>query len=529
MHASVAPEPFPTSCPENWQIIRCDFEPRSIWNSKTVTLVKKTATRVVFKSDGFYIKAFRTGFLLRYIRDPAKKEFMLAKRLDFRALTAPPVAWGSCSDWSYVATREIDGADLQTFLNTEWPLLSSIEQARICRTFAEFLENLAASGFFQPDFHLNNILFYKEHCRFMIIDLHRAQIHTHPLTSRAMIRQLSWCLPPFMDIITDRQILQCVSFLKKTIPELAGKKTRFSILDDSFRKMRRHWAKKNTRKLEKVQFSKKDKGDILITSRGCPEDALNQLRLFSGKPEHILEHCHIIKNSRHTLCAMLSCKSGNYFLKAYRSSGPLKALSYLLRKPKVLKQWETAWLMRLRHIPVAPPCAALQKPNPWSSFYGALLVPWSEDAAKESTKKILRTALGTKKSRGIILRNLAQELWKIHQKGIFHGDCKITNFVLHPSGKLKEIFDLDSVRIKTEIRDRHRITDIVCMCTSLEKLSGESGKPGDISKKLLSFYIDAHYPWQAKQDMLTTTLLDKVERKIHKSRSRKAHFRETLP
>ena len=528
MRALIASAPFPTDCPEHWHIIQHNFAPSSIWSGKNVTLVKKAPSRIVLRADGFYIKAFRTGILLRYLRDPALKEFNLAQILHSRRLTAPPVAFGSRNGWSYVVTKEIKGADLQTFIDTEWAQTNSWEHRRICQAFAEFLADLAASGFFQPDFHLNNILFNKKNCRFLIIDLHRAHLKSQPLSTKAMLNQLSWCLPPFIEVVTDTQILTCASFLKTTIPELADKATRFSVVQDSYRKMRRHWHKKNIRILRKRQIKQKKRGYILIRTSECPDDAVKQLRQFSHDPENLLSQCRILKNSRHTLCARLTCASGNFFLKAYRSSGKFKALSYCLRKPKALKQWETAWLMWLRHLPVTPPCAALQKHSPWSKFYGALIFPWSSEAAEEKTKELLKINLTSYQSRDVILRNIAIEIWKMHQKGIFHGDCKITNFVLHPSGKVKEIFDLDSVKIKNNIGDRQRIKDLVCMCASLEKLLGKTREPWNISKSLLSFYISAHYPWQAGKSEMTNQFINSVEQKIRKSQSRSAHFRETL-
>lgn len=523
--------PFPTPCPpqSSWIVVDNDFLPMNLWQSETARCIKRAEKRLVIKAENFYIKAFRTGGRLRrFLRDPAQKEFVIAQKLHTHNLTAPPAAWGSCGEWSYFAAREIKGADFPTFLKTEWPRLNEMGKRTICRLFAEFLSKLAAAGIFQPDFHLNNILFDSRLNRFIIIDLHRAEIMDRQLNPDAIIRQLAFCVPPFLDIISSRRMMECASFLKKNLPRLSSRSTRFHIIDVSYSNMRKHWDKRGVRKLRSTWTCGNDNGFRFISTDSCPKDVTELLAKFSHRPQEVIKQGSIIKNSRHTLCLDINCGSGRYFIKAYRSSGYLKSLSYLLRKPKALKQWHISWMVYLRNIPVITPVAVMQGRNPWANFYGLLAYPWSAEAAAGTTQKKLKNIFTDREGGQLVLKNIAFEIWRMHQKGVFHGDCKITNFVMESSGRLKAVFDLDSASINRETGDRQREKDLVCMCASLEKLQGtHPNSRSPVSTVLISYYISFHYPWTAARDVMISKLKSAVAEKIKKSQNRKAYFQDT--
>jgi hypothetical protein len=188
---------------------------------------------------------------------------------------------------------------------------------------------------------------------------------------------------------------------------------------------------------------------------------------FVKHPEKFQSPENILKNSRHTLCLKISTESTKYFLKAYRSSGNLKSIFYLFKTPRVLRAWHTSRNLLLRHISTPLPLVAIHTGNPWKSIYGAMLSPWIE--AGDTNTILIKQTLKHRKQGDRLIKDLAYFLWQMHEKGVFHGDCKITNFCFNPAGKNGlTVFDLDSTRIRNALKDKERISDITDMCASME-------------------------------------------------------------
>ncbi len=504
-------------CPseKNWEICDPAFDPESLWNSESMRLVKEAARRKVFCCKGYYIKAFKLGHIpISLFRDPARKEWKIATRLHIGSYTAPPAAYGKSGGWSYFVASEIEGPDLESFLCDEWPGLTRTQKKRVINLFFQFIAGISEFGVFQPDFHLNNVIFDRRKERFVLIDLHRARLFDRPLNIRERFDQLSYIMPPLWDMVRKWEILEFTSLLSQKWPELKDRKQRYGIQERALKRMRRHWDKKGTRRILKKTVKTRHGKTVILRSEQCPEHLSDLLISFVKHPEKLQSPENILKNSRHTLCLKISTESTKYFLKTYRSSGNLKSIFYLFKTPRVLRAWHTSRNLLLRHISTPLPLVAIHTGNPWKSIYGAMLSPWIE--AGDSNTAIIKQALKHRKQGDRLIKDLAYFLWQMHEKGVFHGDCKITNFCFNPADKNRFIvFDLDSTRIRKAVKDRDRISDITDMCASMEMWRIRE----HITHDFLIHYIRLHIPWEKESTILLKNLRKRVETRLKRKRN----------
>ncbi len=291
--------------------------------------------------------------------------------------------------------------------------------------------------------------------------------------------------------------------------------------------MRRHWSVRGVRKLRAKWNRNKIRGNTVLAGPGTGSDALKLLDSFMRVPDRVINSAETVKNSRHTLCLDVRWKGTRYFLKAYRSSGPAKSISYMLRPRKALRIWNISWNISARRLPVMLPLAVIQAPGPWGRFYGALLYPWQESLAREEWKEEVADLSASGKNHRSFVKNLARSIWNIHQRGIYHGDCKITNFVVDSNGGIDLFFDVDSTRIEKKVSGRQRRADIVCMAASLVKIAGQKTDGLDMAVSFFSAYAFLHFPWRHERDMYITRLVERLHQKLQKSSRRKPHFNTT--
>ncbi len=513
------PEVFPGPCPpsSSWTITDPEFLPGRIWEDRKARMVKEAKRRRIIHASGYYIKAFRLapGPPGR-LRDPARKEFSISRRLWEKKITPMPAGYASLGRWSYFAAKEAPGLELEVYLEKRLRLLKRRQIRRFESLFAGFLMELASCGVFQPDFHLNNCLFHEKSERFFLLDLHRARMKDRPLSGQEIIEQLVYVLPPFMDRVSERNILETVSHLSsRGLKDLKDRAKRYMVLEKGLSNMRAHYAGKEGRKTRAMQVGSR-RGPLRlirdVSADASLEDALAELVL---RPENFLEDPdvtkEILKDSRHTLCIRARLLGKDFFIKAYRSSSTLKSLSYLLRTPRSIRTWELSRRLSFRGISVISPLVLVQARNPWRPVYGAVLFPWIESAAASRARMI--KALSEPVSADTFFKHLSFFIWQMHEKGMVHGDCKATNFVYLPqSGKKTHkflVFDLDSTRIEKEVKDKERISDISCMCRSLEKLTNTA----EFTGLFLKHYIRFHVPWTGKHASILGTVKNLISKK----------------
>ncbi len=490
--------PFKIPHKSQWLLADSQFDPDEI-SPHTIQLIKERPHRKVYKLGDIYLKAYKRNLPeLLFNRDMAKKEFILSRILFEKKRAPSPVGYARSGRWSLFAAKKVCGENLLSFMESQWNLLSKRKKRELLKKFSILLHDLSDMGIMQRDFHLENIFFHTKLWDFVLIDLQRAEYTGAPLSQVAACEQLRYVLPPFSRFLNRQELLIALSYVSKWLPGVRNQNSRFFLQELAYKDIRRHTFKKFKRKAPK-QFKVEKKDDYSIFKKkkideNPVDDAICNFlaTLKEGKMPSCVK---IIKDSRHTLCLDYEAEKTRLFIKCYRGSSHLKRISYLFRQPRAVSSWYLSFKLERLGINTPLPLFAIQGKNPWRPLYGLVAFPWISEM--EKSKKNAVQFLQKEDSRKFFLRNLALFIWDMHQKGVFHGDCKLTNFVVYPNGDKFMIFDLDSTKVfKSDLPDRCRIKDVSIMCRSLGRLNLSWGEAAQ--EEFLKSYCRVHLPWKKR-------------------------------
>ncbi len=457
-----------------------DLDPELLKNIQFET-VKKSKNRVILYSKGFYLKAFRIGKVeALFKRDMAKKEFQIARRLYSLKRTARPLLYGRCGEWGLFLSKEIKGISLREFLDTQWNTFTRKEKKKFIGKFAALLKDVFELSIYQPDFHLDNCLFDIESRDFLLIDLHRAKILKGGFDQGLLLKQFQKIFPPFNEskAISQTELLMAAEIFSSVFPVLRDKNKRIMILHGAYLDMKKHWQKKFNRRYDKICDSFNIDGKTVFRKRAFSKriireflkslenELVNKEFSYGSGTNRISKQVEIIKNSRHTLCMKFFFDGKPFFVKAYRSSSHLKSFFYLFKIPRAKRAWYLSWKLNYMKITNPHPIFAVQYNNPWRPIYGMIVYPWKEWIFQKD-KELNR--LFSEKDASYFARRLALFVWDMHQRGIFHGDLKITNFSWDHERNSFIVFDLDATKIRKEISKRERIKDIKVLVRSIRR------------------------------------------------------------
>lgn len=464
-------------CPSD---IDTDLDPRVLKYVKFET-VKKSKKRVILYSKGFYLKAFRIDKAeALFRRDMARKEFKIARRLYSRKRTARPLLYGRCENWGLFLTEEISGLSLGAFLDTQWKALPKEEKKKLFAKFAELLKDSLELSIYQADFHLDNCFFDENSRNFLLIDFHRSKVLKKGYDERFLLKQLQKVLPPFIESkpVSRADLLLATAIFSSKFPCLRDKNKRVTIIHRAYLDMKRQWKKKFERRYDRICDSFKTGGQTVYRRKevigkyiksflkSLENELVNKEFSYGSGTNRISKQVEIIKNSRHTLCMKFFFDGKPFFVKAYRSSSHLKSFFYLFKIPRAKRAWYLSWKLNYMNITNPQPIFAVQYNNPWRPIYGMIVYPWKEWIFQKD-KELNR--LFSEKDAGYFARRLALFVWDMHQRGVFHGDLKITNFSWDHERNSFIVFDLDATKIRKEISKRERIKDIKVLVRSIRR------------------------------------------------------------
>ncbi len=469
-----------------WKVFAPDFDPEGL-DLKGLTPIKDRGHRRLWRWENYLIKGFRKTLLKP---DPALREVRLAQKL--KGLTPQVVAYGQEKDWRYVVTRWIEGKELSKYLEN-YLALSREEKNNFLRKLAFFLTELFRKGLFQPDFHLANILIDTQR-NLWAIDFQRAWLVTY--NERRLSRQLAYLLPPLRDYLSWWEIGRLTSFLAQGIPALRRKDFRLGIQKRASILWQRHFYKKG----KKLRLSqKKDRG----------ERVAGELVLKERLPQ-IIKETKIFKDSR-------TAKSGlseNFFVKIYLARNFLHGLLRSLVGSRAWKTFWKAYQLKLRGILTPLPLLVWERKWKFKGIQAVLLYPY-EPGLRIGWHERWRAFSPAERSN--LLRQVVCFLWEIHEKGVFHGDAKLSNFFQKEG--LLGLFDLDRTRfVKFGLPRDKRLKDLAHLAFSFILLEPE--KEESLCREIFSYY--AFLAPELKNDYLRFKKL--VSRRLIKRR-----LRETLP
>lgn len=151
--------------------------------------------------------------------------------------------------------------------------------------------------------------------------------------------------------------------------------------------------------------------------------------------EWLSEHTQVLKQDEHSQVGLLQLAGELCYLKLYRPKSTLQRLRFRLGRGRAVHSFDSAVALRAVAVPVPEARACLLTPG------GMLLLAqgvahacdmqtlWQQDSPGEMQENILRQA--------------AQALAHLHQKGFAHGDCKWSNMLW--AQEQLYLVDLDAV------------------------------------------------------------------------------------
>ncbi len=456
-----------------WEIFESSFSPEKIdWEKGR--LLKDRPHRQVWLFEDFVIKAFRKKL---FQRDQARKEAELG--LELAGFAPQVLAYGRKGSWRYVVTERIKGMDFEEFLCQRFPLLKSSQKKDLWDSFSQFLQGLIDRKIFQPDFHLQNVLVKERPSfKFYLLDLHRADRLSYD--EKRLKQQFAYLLPPLLEYLSWWEIGRLTYFLSQVFPALKKRTFRKQVQTKAFALMRKHFTKRE-KKLKK----------------NLPSTISKEL----PSPEEIFQKMVLIKNSRVTKTGYFPPEKPKFWIKAFVGKGPWKG-------KRAEKAFWGAYQLQNRGISTIIPLAYWKTKMLGGPLKGLIVYPYLPEVRRHWTKWWNNLP---KTRQDAFLYRLIRFLWEMHERGISHGDAKISNF-FEKDGRLG-IFDLDAIKFyEKNLSKKERLKDLATLTFSLVwLLPPEEKEP--LTEKAFRFYAFLTKSFQ-DQDLLRFRRL--VEKRLTK-------------
>ncbi len=487
--------------------------------SEDYEIVKSSKHRTVARIKDFYVKIFRHSNLigklkLRFHNMP-RREWENARKLhNLTELTTEPIAYGESGNFSYFVSESLQPCEpFSVFIDKNLSQLSSKQKKQLSIRFLEFLGKLRESGFFQPDFHLDNILVKEtaEGYRFYIVDLHRASFARAPLTFSRWAEQLTYILPCF-EFLQYTDLRRFWVILKTRYPVMDEYFSR--ILEGSYARMRRHWCKKDRKLLTNSHKILHQKFQGYLKDEKIPEALRTDLL---EEPENLFRFStYTYKDSRSAKISIIEYQKKRYIFKRYNRRGLLHTLKYTLRKSRALTHWEKSIKFAARSLPTPEILAALEERKSGILKRSYILSELVGKGAENFEAHLQYLEINSPES----LKHITLLLWEMHQRGIYHGDAKVSNFIYDPSVSKYRYFiiDLDGSRFKRSVNTLERLSDLVDLASSIEFLNLVKNPSEIIFNYYFSLGKIAHKNLRLKKKLF----LRMVEKKLAHKRRRQA-------
>lgn len=477
--------------------------------------VQTRPARTVYWVGEFYVKVYRFRGLLQRLkrkwRDPAVKEWDISRQVFACCRSTPePAALGLARDCSYFVNRSVPACHtLGTFIDRQWEGLSRRQRYRLTDKFSTFMLAIFNCGLFQTDYNLGNLLIQDETWKFFIIDMQAARIQKRGFLHAAEIAaNLSFLLPVFPGI-ENRCKLRFFAGLTRHHPEL--RKHLWRIQQRAFQKMRAHWLKKGVRNLKKSALQNYSTSNDGVQGYFAPSIAPGLRNYLTAKPDGLFEFTEkILKNSKRAKLAAICFEGRRYILKRYNVKDWRHRLKRLLAPSLAWQIWQANRAIEMRGIPTSRLLAAVDVGKGFGYRCSYALYAYI-DGVPEGFRS-LQEAFTDDQKRPRVMRRLARLTWELHQKGVHHGDLKLSNIIWpcdEEKGPLK-VIDLDAARFVRFLRDGQRISDLKNLASYFLMLDPDPAK----TELLFDAYVNLHLPWQHRRERLYRSFRRKTLRQF---------------
>ncbi len=484
-----------------------------VLNNNLWKIIKSSLKREVFAIGPYIAKVYyfnHTAACLKRLKAiSARNEWDLAcKAFQSNLSTPEPIAFGQTSNRAIVVTKKIENSiTFFDFFKKNWASIKKQDKYLLTDLFSTFFMRLIQTGLIQKDFNCGNLLFQGSSNQLFMVDLQRASYLERRLTDRELTIILTKLLPPFREV-ESRYKIRFFNRILKGYPNL--RKYGPYIRNRAYNRMRHQWLKKPKRKFYDNRFKMYD-----ITTgrvRGYLQKGMScQLKaLIRDQPGKLFEYeLENLKNSKRSRISLVLWEDKKYIVKQYYVKSRLFLLKNLMGS-LAHKTWVNNYLFCARDLPTPKLLAAVDAGQHFQ-YQGTFLVYEYIQGVNGYLEK-MKCFLEEASSRNLLIHKLAELLGHMHQRGVFHGDAKISNYIWSERSAPHQFFviDLDSVTFAKKISNRQRLSDLGDMISSLEWLRRDR----QIMKDFFKRYETVDALWCQNRKRFLNTLQRRIEEKL---------------
>lgn len=467
-------------------------------------LTLASGVRVFAKHD----RSARLLDRLRFLRgrSRARDEFRnLQTVAALGVAVTPPLCYGHVQRWgatehAVLVTTAVNGAENLFEL---WPTLGASERAEMLARLGQILRRLHDSGLWHRDLNAGNVLVVDGAP--VLVDLQKARKQL-ALTHRQRTNDLA-LLADDLARIADPQAAMAAALPDDDLAALLGaygEKTATAAAIRSAVAIRRAKQLRSRSKRCVVASSgfrqERSDGNYVYRRADVPSATVSScLRAHSRALTGDEQGCVVVKDDLATRVTRVADQLGgpaggpvtslyrrgygaqepagagdDIAVKEFPSRGLLRALSNLVRRHRGMVAWRSAHALLLRNIETPCPLALVEQRRfglVWGSW---LLSRWEPDTVVASDMIVRSFAANgvpctqplRPASESVCVRHFAQFVATLHGHGLYHGDLKPLNVLVHAFTERGEprfrflLLDLDALHVGRRLTWRRRVKNL---------------------------------------------------------------------
>ena len=322
---------------------------------------------------------------------------------------------------------------------TVWQNLTNDKQrlSFLRQLLAELADHHQA-GLWQKDLHLNNFLYSKQRWYTIDADTVNSQQAGTPLSPESSLDNLALFfaqLTPDFDHLIEPALTE---YARRRQLDLTGKLEYLIELLAEKRKQRRHkYIKKSYRTCS--EFIRCDSKRRVAVYRRDAEPA--RIQQLLSDPDALIAAGTLLKDGNSATVAKIHHPEGDWVIKRYNIKNIWHGLKRCLRPSRAWVSWGNAHRLSISGIATPQAIAVIEKrlgPLRWGAYYVCKYID-APDAAE-----YFQNMTSVQNTKNTTAKNFITLFGILHSAGIYHGDCKATNFLIN--NQQPWVIDLDAMR-----------------------------------------------------------------------------------
>ena len=176
------------------------------------------------------------------------------------------------------------------------------------------------------------------------------------------------------------------------------------------------------------------------------------LKSLLDEPRRMLDQAAIVKDCYATTVGSVGVAGKYVFVKRYNSRGTAYALKNIFRSSRAKRVWRAGNVCHVRGIGVALPLAYLERRKFRMLCESYLL---TAAVTGDELPQVLARQAGSVRTKRLMIRQLARQLRRMHDRGIAHRDLKGENIIGQELGNSRHKFfvvDFDGIMFRSVSR-----------------------------------------------------------------------------